>query len=487
MDTYVPAGLQDGTAYFSEEEWQLLQRWQAELYKKVTNEIHQALLSLGPLIATFSWRTKDKARQSPRDQQDPDAGFSGTRCTGSVTASSAASQGIKAEEARFPKLPQEATGRESVHYPARAAEEEFVSFIIKEEEALDRPSEQKSGSSNSPRGLNTLVHTTEQHRTRSWERAGRRPISDRCFTTNTATLHPNGKAREGDQARGDTTLQSSVSKPHRGPPEYEPCTTLQSSISKPHQGPPEHELCTTLQSSVSKPHQSPPEHEPCTTLQSSVSKPHRSPPEHEPCTTLQSSVSKPHRSPLEHEPCTTLQSSVSKPHQSPPEHEPSTWTGHGRSSNDSLNVKKNQDAQTGMQVGTCIQCGVCYNHSATGNAHQQLKTGNQRNLCTVCMKRLSISLNVMRKAHTCRECGKSFKTSQLLVRHWRIHTGEKPYTCATCGKSFRQTPHLIKHQLLHTREGKSNSYETNPKLYKERNLRAMKSSSNAPELNTFTS
>ncbi|XP_069463732.1 zinc finger protein 282-like isoform X3 [Ambystoma mexicanum] len=57
-----PVTFQDVAAYFSEEEWKLLHDWQRELYKNVMKEIHQALLSLGPVIATsiFSLSVKEK-------------------------------------------------------------------------------------------------------------------------------------------------------------------------------------------------------------------------------------------------------------------------------------------------------------------------------------------------------------------------------------------------------------------------------------------
>ncbi|KAJ1153673.1 hypothetical protein NDU88_006432 [Pleurodeles waltl] len=42
----------DVTAYFSKDEWKLLHEWQKELYKNVMKEVHHALISLGPLIAT---------------------------------------------------------------------------------------------------------------------------------------------------------------------------------------------------------------------------------------------------------------------------------------------------------------------------------------------------------------------------------------------------------------------------------------------------
>ncbi|XP_078532586.1 uncharacterized protein LOC144818750 isoform X2 [Lissotriton helveticus] len=58
----VPVTFQDVAACFSEKEWKLLHEWQKELYKNVMNEIHQALISLGPVIATsvFSLRAKEK-------------------------------------------------------------------------------------------------------------------------------------------------------------------------------------------------------------------------------------------------------------------------------------------------------------------------------------------------------------------------------------------------------------------------------------------
>ena len=46
--------------------------------------------------------------------------------------------------------------------------------------------------------------------------------------------------------------------------------------------------------------------------------------------------------------------------------------------------------------------------------------------------------------HQCTICDKRFVRPAELLRHTRIHTGEKPYECETCSQCFIRKDHLIR-------------------------------------------
>ncbi|XP_069506433.1 zinc finger protein 211-like isoform X2 [Ambystoma mexicanum] len=492
----------DGSAYFSEDEWKLLRDWQKELYTNVMNEVHQALMVLGPLVArtVFSLTAKQKDEERAAGKHESEARLTSHHSTGARNASCAVSFRIKGEGYPDPKIVKDNDHQESkdciITGQQTVTANNSMRTNRRKVEPVGNPQDTETRADHImassdcypfiPMDISLSVLEKEDEHCRNW------PIaegSERSTRSNEGFLLPNADmcwSTEADSRACTADHRGGSACPSSGDEVFSFIIKEESETGSLDQRDLQSRGCTNRPTARS--------HSSLEHLQDSAPacparvarldrriqgmdksenliEQQRAKSWGQKYTSRRGWRSSSHRSYNMHQggkayTDNEISSSINQSHQRPNSghrgQDLSNWADDGRALNHPVKSTAVLDTHTVVKVCICSKCGICINQSTTADADQQTYNGEQQTTCTDCMKSFSTSSNLtneqrkcnVQRPRMCTECGKSFKTTQLLIRHLRIHTGEKPYTCVTCGKSFRQTAHLIKHQRMHSRQNK---------------------------------
>ncbi|XP_032940013.2 LOW QUALITY PROTEIN: zinc finger protein CKR1-like [Catharus ustulatus] len=138
------------------------------------------------------------------------------------------------------------------------------------------------------------------------------------------------------------------------------------------------------------------------------------------------------------------------PQEEPAEEQPNTDKEHPQ-----LPVSRSES----HAANTCSECGKIFSHKSALVKHQKIHSGDRPHVCPDCGKGFiqRSDLTIHRRVHTaerpygCPECGRRFSVSSSLLTHRRTHspTAAQPDRCPQCGRSFADAAALARHQRSH--------------------------------------
>ncbi|XP_069086036.1 zinc finger protein 92 homolog isoform X4 [Pleurodeles waltl] len=392
----VPDKFHDAAAYFCEDEWKLLHEWQKELYNSVMKEIHQALISLGPLITTtvFSLREKEKDALHHVEEQDRESWQADGHSPGVTTAGLAVPLNIKGEGNKYQKDPQDKDQREYSDYLASGQAEKGPPFI----------------------DVNTSVKINRRQKGYScYQQEANRTTSSDVFPSDCyPAVYPeillpiqdeqaipfnNCPGSDGSEIHNRLPKECGESVNRQ----QKERNSIRHSDKRPaYKG-------SARPFNIKVPWVSEKKKYPRSQLWSQSFLEFRGEK-----TDCQTSISNPAPIDMHHSNPTVVRSETYDESQSIPEN--------------AAFLPCLTETPMVHETYTCIECGKRFHKKGELIRHFRTHTSARPYACT--------------------ECKKSFFKKGDFTRHRRTHTGEKPFTCADCHKSFNRKGNLDQHRIL---------------------------------------
>ncbi|XP_069468157.1 zinc finger protein 793-like isoform X1 [Ambystoma mexicanum] len=424
-------------ALFCDEEWKLLQDWQKELYKSVMKEIHQALISLGPLIASTvsSLRAKEKNELCPMDVENSGSRHRLNPSPGDLMATPDVLVRIKSEEPQKPKNRphSEEEKRNDCLRTGDLRKEPDILFKMNRK----KPSHPTHPPDSGRRGRSECLSTGFPVLNTEISLRKEEPVSvsiDHCGTEPVAcSTNPNSDYEivsihikdenevyfmdEQDSRRIKRTRTDSGNESTNRKKKVEDSMKMYERTSA-------HILAGTSNSLALR--------------SSNMDTPSRSQmwaeAESAEC---ESSFCPPlyfdyqHGSPDMGASYTYNEHESNRMSSQHPRDLPNIQTGTEAEKSYSQKTETSGDMSTSSRARpfACTQCEKSFLQKSHLTTHQRTHSGEKPYICIFCHKR--------------------FHRKDILDKHVRIHTGERPYKCTECEKTFVQRGHLTEHQKKH--------------------------------------